>query len=97
MNNGAFRAESGAWVRVVPKGICPPDIDGWISINGLAIRFGVEVKRGRDQMKPGQIAYRDALTAAGGIYIIAHDVAGCVRDLQSVLQRYSLATGRDIR
>lgn len=84
MNNGAFRAPSGAYVRVVPKTISPPDIDGWISIRGVAVRLGIEVKRGRDTIKPGQKVYRDQLTAAGGIYIVARSVDQALADLAKI-------------
>lgn len=81
MNNGAFKAPSGAWVRVVPKTISPPDIDGWISLNGVAVRLGIEVKRGRDYMKPGQKVYKRELIAAGGIYIVARSVDQALAEL----------------
>ena len=50
-----------------------PDIIGFRKRDGLFI--GVEVKAGRDQLRPGQKQFLDELKAAGGLAFVAHSFA----------------------
>lgn len=81
LNNGAFYNPAGRLIRVGPKGL--PDVDGWIGIDGRAVRLAIEVKVGRDKMSPEQESFKNALNAAGGIYVIARTVEDCIAALQA--------------
>lgn len=62
-----------------------PDIDGWIPIGGRAVRLAIEVKTGRDAMRPEQVTFQGVLTKAGGIYVVAHDLEQAVNDLHTAV------------
>lgn len=49
-----------------------PDLIGWIAPDGTFL--GIECKGAHGRLRPEQIAFRDRLTADGGIYILARDV-----------------------
>lgn len=48
-----------------------PDIIGFRKRDGLFI--GIEVKAGRDQLRPEQKQFLDELKAAGGLAFVAHN------------------------
>lgn len=64
-------------------------LKGQADITGIAApsgrRIEIEVKADRDRMRPEQIAFRDAILAAGGIHVIARDVEGALEDLRKQL------------
>lgn len=63
-------------------------IDGQADISGIVgpsgKRLEIEVKAGKDRMRPTQNAFRHMMATHGGIYIIAHNVDDCLRDLEAV-------------
>lgn len=60
-------------------------IDGQGDISGIAGTSGrrveLEVKAGKDRMRPSQLSFRAMIERHGGVYIVAHDVEQCIRDL----------------
>lgn len=82
LNSGAFYNPQGRLIRVGPPGL--PDIDGYLPVNGYAVRLGIEVKRGRDRIRPEQQAWGDALKNAGGIYVVARSVAQALEELAAL-------------
>lgn len=70
-----------------PNGL--PDLDGFIPINGYCIRWGIEVKHGKDSQRPEQIACQKMYEAAGAIYVVARNVDDCLADLRVKRKAYS--------
>jgi len=86
----AWRANAGtAWVRVGGGNMRPiqvnvpgcPDIIGWMTVNGLAVFLGIEVKTAGVAMRETQESFQKALTSYGGIYIIARSVDDAVNGI----------------
>lgn len=59
-----------------------PDIIGWIAPAGRFV--GIECKSAAGQLRPEQAAFRDRLTADGGLYVVARSVA----DADAALRRW---------
>jgi hypothetical protein len=70
------RASRGT-VRSAPNGC--PDILGIVEGRAVVI----EVKAGRDTLRPAQIHFRDQWIKAGGAYILARDIENAMADLES--------------
>jgi hypothetical protein len=53
-------------------------IDGQGDITGIAApngrRIEIEVKAGKDRLRPSQIAFEKMIRAAGGVYVVCRDV-----------------------
>lgn len=77
-NNAVVAAIDGRVIRAGIKG--QADITGIAAPSGR--RIEIEVKAGRDRMRPEQAAFREAVLAAGGIHVIARDVAGALEELR---------------
>lgn len=75
------RASRGA-VRSAPNGAA--DIMG--TIQGRAV--AIEVKAGRDRLRPAQENFRDQWTRAGGVYVVARDVEQAITEIQGHLRGY---------
>lgn len=62
------------------------DICGTFPVYWVGRKFGVsleiEVKVGRDKQRESQKNFEHMITEAGGIYIIARDVEGCLKELE---------------
>ena len=60
-------------------------IDGQGDLSGLVAPIGrrieVEVKAGKDRLRPSQIAFREMILAHGGIYIVARDITQALTDI----------------
>lgn len=69
-NTGSFTSERGHFYRFGAKG--SPDIFAVRPPDGLIV--GIEVKDLKGRLNDNQIAFRDALEAAGGIYVIARSL-----------------------
>ena len=70
---GIYDPDTKRW-RVNPQGRRGvPDIIGFRNRDGLFI--GVEVKAGRDQLRPDQKQFLNELKVAGGLAFVAHDFA----------------------
>ena len=65
------------------------DITGILNINGVGIRLEVEVKCGRDSLRPAQIVFGRMIESCGGIYIVARDVESALNEIE--IRRRSLA------
>src|SRR3954471_20653162 len=63
---GTVRAARGGWHRIGPAG--ESDIMG-LTATGRAL--AVEVKVGRDRLKPPQLAFAAAWTRLGGLHVVA--------------------------
>ena len=70
------------FVRAGVKG--QGDLSG---IGPKGIRIELEIKAKRDRMRPEQIAFRDMILRAGGIYIEARSVEQALRDLDFEIRR----------
>lgn len=57
------------------------DIDGFIPVCGAAVRLSVEVKAGKDKVRESQANFNELLLMAGGISVIALDVAMALDDI----------------
>ena len=66
----------GRIVRTGPAGLA--DISG---IGPGGVRIEIEVKAGRDRMRPEQESFRRMVLERGGIHIIARDVDGALDEL----------------
>jgi hypothetical protein len=76
-NSGALKDSTG---RVVRYGIVGGgDISGIIGPGGK--RIEIEVKAGRDKIREQQINFARMILAAGGIYLLCHDVEATLREL----------------
>lgn len=70
---GIYDPATKRW-RVNPQGRRGvPDIIGFRKADGVFV--GVEVKAGRDQLRPEQKQFLDELKAAGGLAFVAHSFA----------------------
>ncbi len=70
---GIYDVAKARW-RVNPQGRRGvPDIIGFRNADGIFI--GVEVKAGRDQLRPDQKQFLNELKAAGGLAFVAHSFA----------------------
>jgi hypothetical protein len=76
-NNAVVANIEGRVIRAGIKG--QADITGILAPSGR--RLEIEVKAGKDRMRPEQIAFRDAVMAAGGVHVIAHSVEQALFDL----------------
>lgn len=74
---------SGRFVRSMAPGTS--DIIGVLGGSGKFL--AIEVKTGRDRATAKQLSYLAAVIRAGGIGIVAHDVSGALRDLETQLER----------
>jgi hypothetical protein len=83
-----WRANAGrALVPTADGGLRPiqvnipgcPDLIGFLAPSGRFL--GIEVKAPNGRLRPAQEAFRDALTKAGGIYIVARSVEDVTREL----------------
>ncbi len=59
-------------VKLGPTGY--PDLSGWSVTDGVAVWSGVEVKFGRDRIRPAQQAFIDLVLASGGRAGVARSV-----------------------
>lgn len=69
------RATRGA-VRSAPNGVA--DVIGCVRGRAVAI----EVKAGRDTLRPAQVNFRDQWVRAGGIWILARSLEQGMKDLR---------------
>lgn len=69
-NSGAMRTEHGSFVRFGAAG--SPDIVVVLPPHGQLL--GIEVKDGRGSLSATQKAFRDALEAVGGLYLVARSL-----------------------
>lgn len=69
-NTGAFRAESGSFIRYGAKG--SPDIFAVKRPSGRLV--GIEVKDAKGRLTEDQAAFGVALARAGGTYIVARSL-----------------------
>ena len=79
-NRGEYDPNTSRW-RPHPnsrRGV--PDILGFRRADGLFL--GVEVKAGRDTLRPEQIIFLNQLKAAGGLPFVAHSFAGFVASFE---------------
>ena len=68
-------------------------IDGQADLSGivgpLGRRVEIEVKakytKGKDRMRPSQVAFRAMIESLGGIYVLAEEVERCLSDLAEKL------------
>lgn len=62
-------------------------IDGQGDLSGIVgpggRRIEIEVKAGKDRMRPSQNSFAAMITGAGGIYIVAKDVAECLAEMEA--------------
>lgn len=94
----AMAVGRGGKTRRVSAGINGQgDITGIATINvvtpgGAALPAGlrveIEVKAGKDRMRPSQMAFGFMVTSRGGMYIVAHDVDGALQEFGEFLCRY---------
>ena len=70
---GFVTTDSGRKIRY---GLCPGsgDLIGWLTTADKAVFLSVEVKVGRDVVRPKQNVWRENVAKAGGIAIVAHNV-----------------------
>ena len=59
------------------------DIMGIIGPRGRHLE--IEVKAGRDRIRVSQHAYRAMCESLGALYVVAHDVDGCLAELDGIL------------
>lgn len=64
-----------------------PDIDGIMPIGRYGVRVGIEVKVGADRLRDDQMAFRDMLLRAGGIFVLARSVEQAIKDLRAQVER----------
>lgn len=72
------------------------DITGIATINVMTpagalpagLRVEIEVKAGKDRIRPSQMAFSFMITSRGGMYIVAHDVDGALQEFEEFLCRY---------
>lgn len=80
----AMAVGRGGQLRRVSAGI-----DGQGDLSGIAgpsgRRVEIEVKAGKDRMRPSQISFKAMIVGAGGIYVVARDVKECLRELEGLL------------
>lgn len=64
-------------------------IDGQGDITGLVKpsgrRIEVEVKAGKDRMRPSQTAFKFMIEDFGGLYLIARDIVNCLQDIAEAI------------
>jgi hypothetical protein len=75
-NTGAFKTKTGGFYRFGHKGAG----DIVVIIHGRHIE--IECKVGRNKLSEHQIAFKEALESAGGIYIEARDLETVVEAVQ---------------
>jgi hypothetical protein len=68
-NSGAYKTESGNYIRYGCKG--SPDI---IGMNKAGKWIGIECKSGKNQQQESQKAFQQRVEANSGIYIVARSV-----------------------
>ena len=75
-NSGAFKTESGSWIRFGDKG--SPDILCRVPViiggQKLATLLGIECKSEKGKLSDDQEAWKAAHEADGGVYIVARSV-----------------------
>ena len=80
----AMAVGRGGALRRVSAGI-----DGQGDLSGIAgpsgRRVEIEVKAGRDKMRPSQHSFKAMIVGAGGIYVVARDVEGGLKELSGLL------------
>jgi hypothetical protein len=62
-----------------------PDICGILG-DGSGRWLGIEVKAGRDQMREAQLAFRDMILSANGVYLVARGVEDTLADLRDKIR-----------
>lgn len=73
--------------RVVMFGVSGlPDIDGVIRIGEMGVRFGVEVKTGRDKQNEAQFSCERMYSKHGAIYILGTSVEQVVAELRKQVE-----------
>jgi hypothetical protein len=58
------------------------DVIGWTSTGRF---LAVEVKAGKDRESPEQVIFRQRVTEAGGIAVVAHDVEQAMDDVERLI------------
>jgi Holliday junction resolvase len=68
--SGFYDPEKGFW----RKGVTDPGTpDIMAVVNGRF--YGIEIKTGTDRLRPEQTLTKQAIEGAGGVFLIAHDIA----------------------
>jgi len=80
------RGEVPVWFRPVKYGVVGQgDIGGWINVSGIAIATHVEVKIDKDTQSEDQVNFMNTVRRCGGIYVVAKDLEGGMRDLDAAV------------
>jgi len=89
-----WRANTGSgWVRVGAGAYRPqtfgvpgqPDLMGCLTVSGLGVWLGVEVKFGRGRQSDTQIAFARVMGLCGAVYILTRDPDDAERQLNSAI------------
>lgn len=88
--NGLFYTKNGTPVKVGTVG--QADLNGWITVNGIAIRIEVEVKSGKILIKKNsaQDRWRSICIKMGVIHIVATSPSQFVENLKEQLNERRL-------
>ena len=73
-NVGMLKDERGQYVRYGLGGNGGSDLIGWTTVQGRAVFTAIEVKRKGKKPTPEQVAFVDAIKAAGGIGAVCFSV-----------------------
>jgi hypothetical protein len=77
------RAKMGPrWVQFNPPGL--PDINGILTIRGLGVAIGIEVKAEKGHQSEDQVAFQKTFNSLGALYIVARSVA----DVESAIAAF---------
>lgn len=78
--SGFYDPGKGFW----RKGVTDPGTpDIMAVVNGRF--YGIEIKTGTDRLRPEQTLTKQAIEAAGGLYLIAHDLAQFRQELRTTI------------
>ncbi len=83
LNVIVMKASRGT-VRSAPNGC--PDIIGVLRGRPIVI----EVKYGRDTLRPAQVKFRDQWIKAGGAYVLARSVEQAMQDIETQIKDLSI-------
>ena len=81
--SGFYDPDKGFW----RKGVTDPGTpDVMAAVNGRF--YGIEIKNGTDALSKAQIATKQAIESAGGVFIIAHDIAQFREEFRSKILQH---------
>jgi hypothetical protein len=67
------RAKMGPrWVQFNPPGL--PDINGILTVKGLGVAIGIEVKTEKGHQSEDQVAFQSTFNSLGALYVVARSV-----------------------